>query len=311
MTWPYPTYWSRFNRENAYGYDPEIARTYNAGMPGLWLQDAACQSGVSAIYDRSHEHLGTSDTGIVRTAACCSMPSKLTREDQRPPSVGATDQFLWRAISITVPTDGDWMQSGREFMRAGPGRTSAINPETAATMTESEASPFARRAAEFPAHEPRPVGAPTALQGLRVVDFTHFIAGPMATMILADMGADVIKVEAPERGDELRYYPPAVPGLESQGGPFVWSNRNKRSVALDLKSPTGLELARRLVAQADVVVENFSTGVMQRFGLDYDNCRALNPRLIYVPISAYGREARSRTGSASTPWCRPKAASCP
>ncbi|MEZ5658452.1 MAG: CoA transferase [Burkholderiaceae bacterium] len=157
-------------------------------------------------------------------------------------------------------------------------------------MTESEASPFARRAAEFPAHEPRPSGAPTALQGLRVVDFTHFIAGPMATMILADMGADVIKVEAPERGDELRYYPPAVPGLESQGGPFVWGNRNKRSVALDLKSPAGLELARRLVAQADVVVENFSTGVMQRFGLDYESCRALNPRVIYCSVSAYGRE---------------------
>ena len=157
-------------------------------------------------------------------------------------------------------------------------------------MTDPQQSPFARRAAEFPPHEPRPAGQPTALQGLRIVDFTHFIAGPLATMMLADMGADVIKIEPPERGDELRYYPPAVPGLESQGGPFVWSNRNKRSVALDLKSPTGLELARELIARADVVVENFSTGVMQRFGLDYEACRKLNPRLVFCSVSAYGRE---------------------
>jgi crotonobetainyl-CoA:carnitine CoA-transferase CaiB-like acyl-CoA transferase len=128
------------------------------------------------------------------------------------------------------------------------------------------------------------------MQGLRVVDLTHFIAGPLATMMLADMGADVIKVEPPERGDELRYYPPAVPGLESQGGPFLWSNRNKRSVALDLKSPAGIELARQLIASADVVVENFSTGVMERFGLDYETCRQLNPRLVYCSVSAYGRE---------------------
>jgi crotonobetainyl-CoA:carnitine CoA-transferase CaiB-like acyl-CoA transferase len=157
-------------------------------------------------------------------------------------------------------------------------------------MSANQNSPLALAAAEFPRHEHRPQGAPTALQGIRVVDFTHFIAGPLATMILADMGADVIKVEAPERGDELRYYPPAVPGLQSQGGPFVWSNRNKRSVALDLKSPDGLAVARDLIAQADVVVENFSTGVMQRFGLDWEACRKLNPRLVYCSVSAYGRE---------------------
>ena len=152
------------------------------------------------------------------------------------------------------------------------------------------AKTFTERALEFPAHTPRPAGAPTALQGVCVVDFTHFIAGPLATMILADMGADVLKIEAPERGDELRYYPPAVPGLEAQGGPFLWSNRNKRSIALDLKSPAGLEVARDLVAKADVVVENFSTGVMARFGLDYEACRKINPRLIYCSVSAYGRE---------------------
>jgi crotonobetainyl-CoA:carnitine CoA-transferase CaiB-like acyl-CoA transferase len=157
-------------------------------------------------------------------------------------------------------------------------------------MNEPDLRSFTERAREFPPHQPRPAGAPTALQGVRIVDFTHFIAGPLATMFLADMGADVVKIEAPERGDELRYYPPAVPGLEAQGGPFLWSNRNKRSIALDLKSPAGLEVARSLVEQADVVVENFSTGVMARFGLDYESCRKLNPRLIYCSVSAYGRE---------------------
>ncbi|HMN78519.1 MAG TPA: CoA transferase [Burkholderiaceae bacterium] len=154
----------------------------------------------------------------------------------------------------------------------------------------SDLSPLTRRAAEFPAHTPRPAGAPTALRGVRIVDFTHFIAGPLATMVLADMGADVIKIEPPERGDELRYYPPAVPGLEQQGGPFLWSNRNKRSFALDLKSPAGVELARELIRKADVVIENFSTGVMARFGLDYESCRRLNPRLVYCSVSAYGRD---------------------
>jgi len=158
------------------------------------------------------------------------------------------------------------------------------------SASASDQQTLSERAQEFPAHVPRPAGAPTALEGIRIVDFTHFIAGPLATMFLADMGADVVKVEAPERGDELRYYPPAVPGLEAQGGPFLWSNRNKRSVAVDLKSPAGIEVARSLVAGADVVVENFSTGVMKRLGLDYETCRALNPKLIYCSVSAYGRE---------------------
>ena len=88
---------------------------------------------------------------------------------------------------------------------------------------------------EFPAHTARSVDAPKALDGIRVVDFTHFIAGPLATMILADMGAEVIKIEAPGRGDDFRQYPPVHPDLK-HGAPFLWTNRNKRSVALDLKS---------------------------------------------------------------------------
>jgi len=143
--------------------------------------------------------------------------------------------------------------------------------------------------AEFPEHAPRPRDAPKALEGIRVVDFSHFIAGPLATMILADMGAEVIKIEAPDRGDDLRRYPPVHPDLKL-GAPFLWTNRNKQSVAVDLKSAQGLEVVRELIATADVVVENFSTGVMQRLGLDYESCRKLRPEIVYCSVSAYGRD---------------------
>lgn len=145
---------------------------------------------------------------------------------------------------------------------------------------------------EFPEYAPRPSDAPKALGGIRIVDFTHFIAGPLATMILADMGADVIKIEAPGRGDDFRQYPPLHGDLQ-HGAPFLWTNRNKRSVAIDLKVPRGQEIVRELIAKADVIVENFSTGVMQRFGLDYDSCREIKPDIIYCSVSAYGRDGAS------------------
>lgn len=147
-------------------------------------------------------------------------------------------------------------------------------------------------AGTLPDYRPRPSDAPHALQGVRVVDFTHFIAGPFATMMLADMGADVIKIEAPGRGDEFRYYPPAHPEARTLGAPYLWSNRNKRSIALDLKTEEGRAVACDLIRAADVVAENFSTGVMERLGLDYDACRTLNPDIIYCSVSAYGREGR-------------------
>ena len=111
-------------------------------------------------------------------------------------------------------------------------------------------------------------------------------------MILADMGADVIKIEAPGRGDDFRQYPPLHGDLQ-HGAPFLWTNRNKRSVAIDLKVPRGQEIVRELIAKADVIVENFSTGVMQRFGLDYDSCREIKPDIIYCSVSAYGRDGAS------------------
>lgn len=143
---------------------------------------------------------------------------------------------------------------------------------------------------DLPLHRPRPPDAPSALEGTRVIDFTHFIAGPFATTILADMGADVIKVEAPGRGDEFRHYPPLHAALPAQSAPHMWTNRNKRSVALNLKTPDGLEMVRELIRHADVVAENFSSGVMERFGLDYETVRQINPGIVYLSVSAYGRE---------------------
>ena len=128
------------------------------------------------------------------------------------------------------------------------------------------------------------------LAGLRVIDFTHFLAGPMATVILADGGADVIKIENAARGDEFRHFQPPDPRLAGEGPPFLWCNRNKKSVALDLKSEAGRDIALALIKEADVVVENFSGQVMNRLGLGYETLAALNPRLIYCAVSAYGRQ---------------------
>jgi crotonobetainyl-CoA:carnitine CoA-transferase CaiB-like acyl-CoA transferase len=133
----------------------------------------------------------------------------------------------------------------------------------------------------------RPPGTETPLVGIRVVDFTHFIAGPFATLILADFGAEVIKIENAEEGDAFRTYPPLLGG---EGAPYLWTNRNKASVALDLKTVDGRATALALMEMADIVVENFSTGVMTRLGLDYDTVAARNPGVVYCSISAYGRD---------------------
>jgi crotonobetainyl-CoA:carnitine CoA-transferase CaiB-like acyl-CoA transferase len=142
----------------------------------------------------------------------------------------------------------------------------------------------------LPIHKNVTSTAEPVLKGLRVIDFSHFIAGPLATMMLGDFGADVIKVEAPEKGEDFRHYPTVDPEMPAQGGPFLWANRNKMSLGLNLKSEAGLEVARELIKDADVLVENFSSGVMDRFGMDYEACAKLNPRLIYCSVSAYGRE---------------------
>ncbi|MBR0854493.1 CaiB/BaiF CoA transferase family protein [Bradyrhizobium liaoningense] len=134
---------------------------------------------------------------------------------------------------------------------------------------------------------PRAPGAPSPLQGLRVIDFSHFIAGPMCTLFLADMGAEVIKIENAANGDDFRRFQPHLGG---EGVPFLWVNRNKKGIALDLTNEAAQKIATELVASADILVENFSRGVMERFGLGYDAMHELNPRLIYCSVSAYGRD---------------------
>jgi crotonobetainyl-CoA:carnitine CoA-transferase CaiB-like acyl-CoA transferase len=141
---------------------------------------------------------------------------------------------------------------------------------------------------QLPDRAPRAKGVPTALDGLLVVDFTRVIAGPACTQTLADFGAEVIKIENPDGGDDTRSYEHA--DLAGESAAFVSLNRNKRGIALDLTRPAGREVARELIQRADVVVENFSGGVMERFGLDYAAVAPSNPRLVYCSISAYGRQ---------------------
>lgn len=129
--------------------------------------------------------------------------------------------------------------------------------------------------------------APTALPGLRVLDFSRVLAGPLATMTLGDLGADVLKVERPGTGDDTRAWGP--PHDEDGVATYFQSvNRNKRSVALDLQDPTDAETARRLAADADVVVENFRPGVMDRLGLGWETLHAANPALVYCSITGFG-----------------------
>jgi crotonobetainyl-CoA:carnitine CoA-transferase CaiB-like acyl-CoA transferase len=141
---------------------------------------------------------------------------------------------------------------------------------------------------QLPDRAPREKGAPTALDGLLVIDFTRVVAGPACTQTLADFGAEVIKIENPDGGDDTRHYEHA--DLAGESAAFVSLNRNKRSIALDLTKPEACEVARALIARADVVVENFSSGVMKKYGLDYASVAPGNPRLIYCSISAYGRQ---------------------
>lgn len=146
---------------------------------------------------------------------------------------------------------------------------------------------------DLPERQPRPTGAPVALDGLLVIDFTRVVAGPACTQTLADFGAHVIKIENPDGGDDTRAYDHAEIGGESAA--FISLNRNKRGIALDFTNPVALEVVRDLISKADVVVENFSGGVMKKFGLDYASVSASNPRLVYCSISAYGREGSYAT----------------
>ena len=127
---------------------------------------------------------------------------------------------------------------------------------------------------------------PKPLEGLKVLDLTRVLAGPYCTMMLADMGADVVKIERPGAGDDTRSYGP--PFVNGESAYFMSVNRNKRSVTLNLKEEQGLRILGELLEAADIVVENFRPGQMASFGFEYESAQALNPRLIYCSISGYG-----------------------
>jgi crotonobetainyl-CoA:carnitine CoA-transferase CaiB-like acyl-CoA transferase len=125
-----------------------------------------------------------------------------------------------------------------------------------------------------------------ALDGVKVLDLSRVLAGPFCGMMLGDMGADVLKIEEPEGGDESRTWPPFVAG-EASG--YLSMNRNKRNMTLNLKTPEAQHILKKLVARTDVLIENFRTGTMESFGVGYDVLQPINPRLIYCAVSVFGR----------------------
>src|SRR5215467_15636367 len=125
------------------------------------------------------------------------------------------------------------------------------------------------------------------LTGLKVIDLTHVMAGPTCTLMLADMGAEVIKIEKTPNGDDTRHMIPPKVGEETAA--FLMMNRNKRGIVLDLKKPGGAKVLRRLLKGADVMVENFAPDVMERLGLGYEDLRKEYPALIYCSLSGFGR----------------------
>ncbi|KAJ7432350.1 CAIB/BAIF family enzyme [Mycena latifolia] len=153
-----------------------------------------------------------------------------------------------------------------------------------------------------------PTGIAPPLKGIRILDLSRVLAGPTATMLLADLGADVVKVEEVSRGDDTRTWnPPSAPTLASappesahlppESAYFLAVNRNKRSITVDFKTPDGLEILRKLVARSDVLVENFISGKLASMGLGWEDCRKINPRLIYASITGYGQTGPYRTAA--------------
>ncbi len=135
-----------------------------------------------------------------------------------------------------------------------------------------------------------------ALEGVRVLDLTRALAGPYCTMMLGDYGADVVKIELPGAGDDTRHWAPPYIGEESAY--FLSINRNKRSITLNLRHPHGKQIFMEMAKDADVVVENFTPGVVDRLGIDYGSVKVINPRIVYCSISGFGQTGPYRNKSA-------------
>ncbi len=142
---------------------------------------------------------------------------------------------------------------------------------------------------QLPPHQPRAAGAPKALEGIKVVDFSIIMAGPFCTQTLGDLGAEIIKIERPGVGDDIRNIPPFVDHDSGVSTFLISCNRNKKSFTLDLSKPGAREVALDLIADADIVVENFTSRVMKQYGLDYETLAEKFPRLIYLSVSGWGR----------------------
>ncbi len=138
---------------------------------------------------------------------------------------------------------------------------------------------------------PNNAGGSRALDGIRVVAFEQVLAGPFCTCILGDMGAEILKVERPGVGDLIRHWDKAVRGLSSG---YVWLNRNKQSLTVDVKQEQGREILYRLIRDADIFFENYAPGVAERSGLGYEKLKSINPRLIYCSLSGYGQDGPYR-----------------
>ncbi len=135
--------------------------------------------------------------------------------------------------------------------------------------------------------------APPPLQGIRVIELARILAGPWAGQMLADLGADVIKVESPQGDDTRKWGPPFVEGKDGENLSAAYyhsCNRGKRSIALDFSTPEGADTVRRLVADADILIENFKLGGLKKYGLDYESLKAVNPKLIYCSITGFGQD---------------------
>lgn len=171
-------------------------------------------------------------------------------------------------------------------------RSSWAAPRRASPRSRTDG---AMDAALPPVSSPPPAPAGGALAGIRVLDLSRVLAGPWCTQVLADLGADVVKVERPGLGDDTRQWGPPflkdAQGRETdQAAYFTACNRNKRSITIDMAHPEGQALLRDMALRADVVVENFKVGGLKQYGLDHESLRALNPRLIYCSVTGFGQD---------------------
>ena len=130
------------------------------------------------------------------------------------------------------------------------------------------------------------LGEDGALKGVRILDLTRVLAGPFCTMLMADMGADVVKIEEPGKGDDTRTYPPFIEGCSAY---FCNMNRNKKSITLDLKKPEAKAIFKEMVKNVDIVIENYKPGTMAKLGIGYEDLKEINPRLIFASISGFGQ----------------------